>query len=153
MTLTWREERLPGGGTTTVPNCLVCVKTLGEAGFTVLLMQTRDELERAGKYVDPTNTIHRAIESFHQAGHRFEGEIRDGFAVRRDWPDGTHEFVRYRVDRQETSVQMLTDSQYWMPGPWRPYRYTVVAMSEHDFDLHTKRIGCRAPDCPSQSAK
>jgi hypothetical protein len=69
------------------------------------------------------------------------------YAVRRDWPDGSHEFVGARDSKADAQRFVERDRQYWLPGPLRP-EWSVVEISVRDFDLHAKRYGCRAPDCP-----
>jgi len=70
------------------------------------------------------------------------------WAVRRDWPDGTHEFVRPRDTETRAYRQLDRDRVSWRPGPMRP-ELSVVCISEHDFALHGRhRRDCKAPDCP-----
>jgi hypothetical protein len=70
------------------------------------------------------------------------------WAVRRDWPDGVHEFVRPRDTETRAHRQRDRDRVYWRPGPMRP-ELSVVCISEHDFALHGRhRRDCKAPDCP-----
>ena len=71
-------------------------------------------------------------------------------AVRRDWPDGTHEFVHLGVSHVEAEGFAANDEAYWRRGPWRP-AHAVVRISARDFDLHRRRRLCRAPDCPTVS--
>ena len=79
---------------------------------------------------------------------RHAGGERSGFAVRRDWPmDGTHEFVGLSATSAEAGWFAVADRSYWRRGPVRP-TYSVVEISVHDFCLHARRWGCRAPDCP-----
>jgi hypothetical protein len=82
--------------------------------------------------------------------HRIE-PWEAGFAARRDWPDRTHEFVRFA--RNEASVAWFVDADraYWRRGPWRP-GHEIVVISLRDFELHRSRPGCRAPDCPTGPA-
>jgi hypothetical protein len=72
-----------------------------------------------------------------------------GFAVRRDWPCGTHEIVRWRATIERAQQCAWTDIEYRRTGPWRPLACTVVSISRRDFDLHAKRHDCRSPDCPT----
>jgi hypothetical protein len=74
---------------------------------------------------------------------------RAGSAVRRDWPDGTHELVGFSVDEDGASRFLARDRRYWQRGPLRPTAWRVVVVSRRDFDLHGHRRDCRAPDCPS----
>lgn len=69
------------------------------------------------------------------------------FAVRRDWPDGGHEFIRARTTEADAARQLVHDRDFWRRGPVRP-RLSVVLISAHDFDLHGRhRRMCKAPDC------
>jgi hypothetical protein len=70
------------------------------------------------------------------------------FAVRRDWPDGGHDFFRLSQNPRGAQDAIGPDRRYWQRGPTRPRAYRVVAISPHDFDLHRGRHGCRSPDCP-----
>lgn len=69
------------------------------------------------------------------------------FAVRRDWPDGGHEFIRARITEADAERQLVHDRDFWRRGPVRP-RLSLVLISAHDFDLHGRhRRMCKAPDC------
>ena len=72
---------------------------------------------------------------------------RPRFAIRRDWPDGTHEFVRFGISWSGAEVFIEADRVYWRRGPWRPI-HSVVSISRRDFELHRARPRCKAPDCP-----
>ena len=72
-----------------------------------------------------------------------------GYAVRRDWPDGTHDLVAYRREGTALDGFVARDREYWRWGPLRPARWTVVVVSYRDFNLHARRHGCQAPDCPT----
>jgi hypothetical protein len=72
----------------------------------------------------------------------------NGFAVRRVWPDGGHDYFRFSRTPGEAQRGISRDRRYWRPGPVRPVEYRVVAISERDFNLHRARRGCRSPDCP-----
>jgi len=72
-----------------------------------------------------------------------------GYAVRRDWPDGTHELVGFGFLRVRAERFAKQDQAYWRPGPLRPYAYAVVVVSRRDFRLHARRYDCRSLDCPS----
>jgi hypothetical protein len=72
-----------------------------------------------------------------------------GFAVRRDWPDGTHDLVGFRTTALQAHRFAERDRRYWRWGPLRPRAWAVVVVSRRDFDLHAGRRDCRAPDCPA----
>jgi hypothetical protein len=75
-----------------------------------------------------------------------------GYAVRRDWADGTHELVGFRWTGASASRFVDRDRRYWRRGPLRPCSWAVVMVSRRDFDLHATRHECRAPDCPTAAA-
>jgi hypothetical protein len=72
-----------------------------------------------------------------------------GLAVRRDWPDGGHEFIRLTLDLLDAARFVVRDQKVWGRGPVRPLRWSIVAISVRDFDLHRRRPRCQAPDCPT----
>jgi hypothetical protein len=75
------------------------------------------------------------------------GSSRVRWVVRRDWPDGTHEFVRPRDTETRAHHQSGRDRAFWRRGPMRP-ELSVVCISERDFALHGRhRRDCRTPDC------
>jgi hypothetical protein len=72
-----------------------------------------------------------------------------GFAIRRDWPDGSHELVGFTESETRAERFVRRDREYWRRGPVRPRSWQIVAVSRRDFDLHERRFGCQAPDCPT----
>ena len=88
----------------------------------------------------------------HSSGHSSHSgrELRAweaGYAVRRDWPDGSHEFIDFSVTAAQAGVRAERDREYWLRGPVRPRSWSVVVISQRDFTLHLGRRQCRAPDC------
>ena len=71
-----------------------------------------------------------------------------GLAVRRDWPDGTHELVGFTTNPAKAMRFVRRDRRYWHSGPLCPVSWQIVLISRRDFDLHRRRRDCRAPDCP-----
>jgi hypothetical protein len=71
-----------------------------------------------------------------------------GFAVRRVWPDGGHEFIRFTTDPLDGARFVARDRRVWRWGPIRPVYWSVVSMSRNDFELHRRRLLCQSPDCP-----
>jgi hypothetical protein len=69
------------------------------------------------------------------------------FAVRRQWPDGGHDYIALSATPGEAQRALERDRRYWRRGPVRPSDCRVVAISARDFDLHRFRHGCRSPDC------
>ena len=75
--------------------------------------------------------------------------VRVILAVRRDWPDGTHEFVGPADTLTDAARLWNTQHRSWRCSPCRP-KLSVVPISAHDFWLHARhRPWCAAPDCPS----
>jgi hypothetical protein len=72
----------------------------------------------------------------------------DGVAVRRDWPNGTHDLFGWRRPGADLGPAMRADLVHWLRGPARPV-YSAVRVSMRDFLLHGRRDVCRAPDCPT----
>lgn len=69
------------------------------------------------------------------------------YAVRREWPDGTHDFIELSLTVLGAQAGARQDHEYWRRGPVRPRSWSVVVISARDFDLHVGRRLCRAPDC------
>ena len=77
---------------------------------------------------------------------------RAGLAVRRDWPDGTHDIVGWRTTTRKAERFARGHREYWRPGPLRPRTWSVVVISRRDARLHGKRHDCSTPDCPAAVA-
>ncbi len=71
-----------------------------------------------------------------------------GWAVRRDWADGSHEFVGFRASERGAARFARRDGNYWRRGPWRPTAYAVVAMTRAGFRLHAQVQRCQDAGCP-----
>jgi hypothetical protein len=71
-----------------------------------------------------------------------------GFAVRRRWPDGSHDYIELVMTPGAAQSAIEPNRRYWQKGPWRPTEYRVVAISRNDYDLHYHRGRCQSPDCP-----
>jgi hypothetical protein len=80
---------------------------------------------------------------------RVRESVRVGFATRRVWPDGTHDFAGFYPTSARAGWFAVGDHRYWRKGPWRPVSFSVVPISVNDFVLHGKRRLCKAPDCPT----
>jgi hypothetical protein len=84
----------------------------------------------------------------------FEDVATFGWAVRRDWAAGGHEFVLLRPTPRAALRALERDRAYWRRGPVRPLTWEIVLISRNDFDLHRDRSlsrgrgACHAPDCP-----
>src|SRR6476620_2911751 len=75
---------------------------------------------------------------------------RNGFAVRRTWPDGVHDFAGFELTAAAAGWFAVGDWRYWRKSPFRPVSYEVVAISVADFELHGRRPLCKSPDCPGR---
>ena len=74
---------------------------------------------------------------------------RAGWALRRDWPDGGHDFFGFDWDGSGLLQRAARDGRFWARGPVRPVSYTTVRISWRDFFQHGRdRALCCAPDCP-----
>ncbi|HLL66941.1 MAG TPA: hypothetical protein VK453_14725 [Micromonosporaceae bacterium] len=82
-------------------------------------------------------------------GEPVSGGWRAGFAVRRDWPDGSHDLIAFDPDRGVAYREGAKDRAFWVRGPVRPCSWSIVVLSRRDFDVHHGRRLCRAPDCPT----
>ena len=87
--------------------------------------------------------------------HMFEEVATFGWAVRRNWAGGGHEFVALRPTPRAALRALARDRAYWVRGPLKPRSWDVVLISRNDFDLHRDRGlergrgACHAPDCPT----
>jgi hypothetical protein len=73
------------------------------------------------------------------------GRPPGGFAVRRDWPDGTHDLFGFTRDVRRVLRRLARDGRYWRRGPLRPTNRMVVFLSRRRFDTHGQL--CRDPRC------
>ncbi|MEV0732299.1 hypothetical protein [Polymorphospora sp. NPDC050346] len=74
--------------------------------------------------------------------------IKDGFAVRRDWPDGTHTYFGLSRTFEQAQHRLARDHDYWRLGPLQPVAWSVVEIPRQQLDAHHGRPDCRALDCP-----
>lgn len=73
-----------------------------------------------------------------------------GLALRREWPDRTHEFIGFSLSTDKLARLIERDVAYWRRGPIRP-TYSVVLISLREFAWHRRRRDCRSLDCPTTS--
>ncbi|MFC7484648.1 hypothetical protein ACFQX7_37925 [Luedemannella flava] len=59
-------------------------------------------------------------------------------AVRRDWPDGTHDLFGWQAGAADLAASIRADRARWRRGPLRP-THSVVSLSGRDFVLHADR--------------
>ena len=70
-----------------------------------------------------------------------------GRAVRREWPDRTHEYIRFSQGDEDLARFVERDAAYWRRGSWRP-THSIVVISLREFTWHRRRRNCRSLDCP-----
>jgi hypothetical protein len=73
------------------------------------------------------------------------------WAVRRDWRDGTHEFIRPRRAEERARRALAGDAAFWRRGPVRP-RLSLVQLPLAEFRAHAGGHACRSTTCPVQPA-
>ncbi|BCJ70453.1 hypothetical protein [Polymorphospora rubra] len=73
---------------------------------------------------------------------------RNGFAVRRDWPDGTHTYFGLSRTVEQAQRRLTRDRDYWQLGPLRPAAWSVVEITRYEMNAHYNQTDCRSPDCP-----
>jgi len=71
-----------------------------------------------------------------------------GYAVRRHWPDGSHDYVELCGSLRAAQLAARRDELATRPAPYRPADHRVVLISRAEFDAHRRRHGCRSTDCP-----
>ena len=76
--------------------------------------------------------------------------VAAGWAVRREWPDGAHEFIQFGLEPLRLVRWIERDRVVWRRSPIYPSRWVVVAISGRDFELHRGRTLCVSPDCPDE---
>lgn len=71
-----------------------------------------------------------------------------GYALRREWPDGTHDLFGF-TPRADVALRRLDrDRSYWRTGPVRPTAVYLVPVHAADVVAHPVR-DCRKPSCPN----
>ncbi|MFG3423245.1 hypothetical protein [Micromonospora sp. NPDC048063] len=71
-----------------------------------------------------------------------------GYAIRREWPDGTHDLFGFTPDADTAQRQLDRDGGYWRSGPVRPTAVYLVAANAADVNQHPVD-GCRTTSCPN----
>ncbi|WKU03932.1 hypothetical protein [Micromonospora sp. HUAS LYJ1] len=70
-----------------------------------------------------------------------------GYALRREWPDGTHDLFGF-TPRADVALRRLDrDRGYWRTGPVRPVAVYLVPVHAADVTTHPVR-DCRKASCP-----
>jgi hypothetical protein len=71
------------------------------------------------------------------------------WAVRRDWRDGTHEYICPRRVEGRARRALADDAAFWRRGPVRP-TLSLVWLPLAEFRAHVRGHACRSKTCPSQ---
>jgi hypothetical protein len=74
---------------------------------------------------------------------------RRGFAVRVDWPDGSHRLFGWRRGWHQAWRLVQRDKWYWRGGPARPFTWSIVVVTRADLRVHASRGWCGSTRCPS----
>ncbi|MEU3455261.1 hypothetical protein ABZ671_16945 [Micromonospora sp. NPDC006766] len=70
-----------------------------------------------------------------------------GYAVRREWSNGSHDLFGFTSDKGEAERSLTRDQSYWRRGPVRPVAVYVVAANASAVEQHAVD-GCRSASCP-----
>lgn len=70
------------------------------------------------------------------------------YAVRRNWPDGTHDYFRLSNSPGDAQKGVEGDRTYWSRHPIRPTEHRVIAITAGTFDAHRSADACKSADCP-----
>lgn len=68
-----------------------------------------------------------------------------GFAVRADWPDGTHEVMLFGHRLRSVEKRMKRAANLWRRSPQRPTAWTVIAVDTMSYNAHDR--ACRYGNC------
>lgn len=70
-----------------------------------------------------------------------------GYAIRREWPDGTHDLFGFVADTDTAIRRLNRDRSFWRGGPVRPTAVYLVPANAADVGAHPVD-GCRRSGCP-----
>jgi len=79
-------------------------------------------------------------------------ELKWGYAIRREWPDGTHDLVGFSAREGRVRRRIRVDERFWRQGPVRPSRWLVVPLNGADVRRHD-RSGCQHVSCPNEATR
>ncbi|MFJ8686500.1 hypothetical protein [Micromonospora wenchangensis] len=104
-----------------------------------------------GRWLPPWLAPARARPAAPDSGDGPDAELEVhlwGYAIRREWPDGTHDLFGF-TPRADVALRRLDrDRGYWRSGPVRPMVVHLVAAHAADVTAHPVR-GCRKSSCPA----
>lgn len=70
-----------------------------------------------------------------------------GYAIRREWPDGTHDLFGFTAETDTAIRRLNHDRSFWRGGPVRPTDVYLVPANAADVGAHPVD-GCRRSGCP-----
>ncbi|MGN9811427.1 hypothetical protein ACTMSW_18980 [Micromonospora sp. BQ11] len=77
-------------------------------------------------------------------------EFAWGYAVRREWANGSHDLFGFTPDAGTARRRLERDHSYWRLGPVRPAAVYLVAATAADVDRHPVD-GCQGSCCPNST--
>jgi hypothetical protein len=79
---------------------------------------------------------------------RLQRSQRRGFAVRTEWPDGTHRLFGWQRGWHQAWRAVQRDKWYWRGG-LRPDAWSIVVVTRSDVHAHARRLWCTSTRCPT----
>ncbi|MFI7025160.1 hypothetical protein ACIBMZ_20830 [Micromonospora sp. NPDC049900] len=70
-----------------------------------------------------------------------------GFAIRREWRNGSHDLFGFTPDKEVAERSLVRDKRYWLYGPVRPEAVFLLPVNAADVDRHPVD-GCFGSLCP-----
>ncbi|WP_152748329.1 MULTISPECIES: hypothetical protein [Micromonospora] len=74
-------------------------------------------------------------------------EFAWGYAIRREWANGSHDLFGFTPDVETAQRRLDRDRSYWRGGPVRPAAVFLVPANAADVSRHPVD-GCRLSCCP-----
>ena len=72
-----------------------------------------------------------------------------GWAVRMDWPNGTHEIFGFTAQLPAAQRRLARSQAYWQRGPASPAAWTIVEVTRAMVQRHDPAgYGCTLTTCP-----
>ena len=86
------------------------------------------------------------------AGAGTSTEFVWGYAIRREWGDGSHDLFGFTPDKDVAERCLARDRSYWHSGPVRPVAVYLVPVNAAAVDRHPVD-GCRSSSCPDAAER